>query len=111
VRAGESWHRGPVALSWADVMRGSLDHSEGHNVVFHEFAHKLDEENETMDGLPILRENSDYAKWAQVLSKKYESLLIRVDRGTNTVIDAYGAASHPEFFAVATESFSKNQCK
>jgi len=29
----------------------------------------------------------------------------RVDHGTNTVIDSYGAVSPPEFFAVATETF------
>lgn len=105
VRAGESWYRGPVVLSWADVMRGSLNNSDGHNVVLHEFAHKLDEENEIMNGLPVLRDSSHYAEWAEVLSKEFDSLLIRVDRGTNSVIDAYGAVSPSEFFAVATESF------
>lgn len=104
-RAGEAWHRGPVVLSWSDVLHGSLDHSDGHNVVLHEFAHKLDEENTIMDGLPVLRNNKDYAEWAEVLSKEYESLLIRVDKGKNTVIDSYGASSPVEFFAVATESF------
>ena len=58
-----------------------------------------------MDGLPVLRESADYAEWAEVLSKEYESLLIRVDKGTNTVIDGYGAVSPSEFFAVVTESF------
>ncbi len=105
VRAGESWHRGPIVLSWADVMRDTLDQSDGHNVVLHEFAHKLDEENETMDGLPVLRDRTHYAEWAEVLTKEYDSLQTRVDRGTNTVIDSYGAVSPPEFFAVATESF------
>ncbi len=105
VRAGESWYRGPVVLSWADVMRGSLNNSDGHNVVLHEFAHKLDEENEIMNGLPVLRDSSHYAEWAEVLSKEFDSLLIRVDHGTNSVIDAYGAVSPSEFFAVATESF------
>ena len=105
IRAGESWHRGPVVLSWADVLRGTLNHSEGHNVVLHEFAHKLDEENTGMDGLPVLRNSADYQEWAEVLSKEYESLLIRVDKGTNSVIDGYGAVSPAEFFAVATESF------
>ncbi len=105
VRAGESWHRGPVVLSWADVMRGTLHHGDGHNVVLHEFAHKLDEENEIMDGLPVLRDRTHYAQWAEVLSKEYESLLIRVDEGSNSVIDGYGAVSPAEFFAVATESF------
>ena len=105
IRSGESWHRGPVVLSWADVMRGSLDHTEGHNVVLHEFSHKLDEENSIVDGLPVLRNNADYAEWADVLSKEYEALLIRVEKNTNSVIDEYGASSPPEFFAVATESF------
>lgn len=105
VRAGESWYRGPVVLSWADVMRGSLNNSDGHNVVLHEFAHKLDEENEIMNGLPVLRDSSHYAEWAEVLSKEFDSLLVRVDRGTNSVIDAYGAVSPSEFFAVVTESF------
>ena len=105
VRAGESWYRGPVVLSWADVMRGSLNNSDGHNVVLHEFAHKLDEENEIMNGLPVLRDSSHYAEWAEVLTKEFDSLLIRIDRGTNSVIDAYGAVSPSEFFAVATESF------
>jgi len=105
VRAGESWYRGPVVLSWADVMRGSLNNSDGHNVVLHEFAHKLDEENEIMNGLPVLRDSSHYAEWAEVLSKEFDSLLIRADRGTNSVIDAYGTVSPSEFFAVATESF------
>jgi len=105
IRAGESWHRGPVVLSWADVMRGTRYHGDGHNVVLHEFAHKLDEENQNMDGLPVLRNRSDYAEWAEVLSKEYESLLIRVDEGSNSVIDGYGAVSPAEFFAVATESF------
>ncbi|MBT7951867.1 MAG: hypothetical protein HN764_09610, partial [Gammaproteobacteria bacterium] len=54
---------------------------------------------------PVLRDPSHYADWAAVLSKEYESLLIRVNKGTNSVIDGYGAVSPPEFFAVATESF------
>lgn len=104
-RAGESWHRGPVVLSWADVMRGTLDHRDGHNVVLHEFAHKLDEENYIMDGLPVLRNRSDYAEWTEVLRKEFDALQGRVERGTNTVIDSYGAVSPPEFFAVVTETF------
>ncbi len=105
IRSGDSWHRGPVILSWADVIHGSLNSDDGHNVVLHEFAHKLDEENEIMNGLPVLRDSSHYADWAKVLNKEYDSLLIRVEHRTNSVIDAYGAVSPAEFFAVATESF------
>jgi len=105
VRAGESWHRGPVVLSWSDVVRDTLDRDGAHNVILHEFAHKLDEENEIMDGLPVLRDKTHYAQWAEVLTREYDSLRRRVDSGTNTVLDAYAAVSPPEFFAVATESF------
>ena len=105
VRAGESWHGGPVVLSLSDVMRGSLNGEDGHNVVLHEFAHKLDEENLTTNGMPILRNREQYANWIEVLSKEYEEFLSRVDRKKNKVIDEYGAVSPPEFFAVATESF------
>lgn len=104
-RAGESWHRGPVVLSWADVMHGAREQGDGHNVVLHEFAHKLDEENEIMDGLPVLRDRNQYAEWARVLTREYESLQDSVHSGTHTVLDEYGATSPAEFFAVATETF------
>jgi len=105
IRSGESWHRGPVVLAWQDVLRDTSNQSDGHNVVLHEFAHKLDEENEIMDGLPVLRDSTHYAEWAEVLSREYESFQTRVNHNSNSVIDAYGAESPSEFFAVATESF------
>lgn len=100
-RAGESWHRGPVIVAWDQVIQGARDSRDGHNVVMHEFAHKLDEENNRMDGLPILSDRSQYKDWATVLSKEYERLCNHHDE----VIDAYGATSAAEFFAVVTEAF------
>ncbi len=110
-RAGESWYRGPIVLSLTDVMRGSNIQRDGHNVVLHEFAHKLDEENGIMDGLPILRDISDYKEWAEVLTHEYDEFLKRVQRGKNKIIDEYGAVSAPEFFAVATETFFEKSKK
>ncbi|MBT8149434.1 MAG: zinc-dependent peptidase [Gammaproteobacteria bacterium] len=104
-RAGESWHRGPLVLSWQAVLQGSIDGYDGHNVVLHEFAHKLDEENITTNGTPLLRDSSHYAQWVEVLNKEYGEFLQRVERRSNKVIDAYGAESPPEFFAVASETF------
>lgn len=104
-RAGESWMKGPVVLSWGDTIRGSQNAEDGFNVVLHEFAHKLDEQNAVMDGLPILNSRKDYSDWAKVLNKEYSSFLQRAVRGKNRVIDSYGATSPVEFFAVATESF------
>ena len=110
-RAGESWRRGPIVLSWRDVLRGSDKENDGFNVVLHEFAHKLDEENEIMDGLPILRQKEHYAQWADVFSKEFESFQERVKKGKNTVIDEYGSVSPAEFFAVVTESFFEKSVK
>ncbi len=104
-RAGESWYRGPVVLSWKDVLHGASDAGDGYNVVLHEFAHKLDEENDGANGLPILGDPAHYKAWAEVLGREYESLERRVARGRNRVLDEYGLTSPPEFFAVATESF------
>ena len=105
VRAGESWHRGPIVLSWRDVLRGASGGRDGYNVVLHEFAHKLDEENENTDGLPILGDQEHYEQWAHVLGREYQRLEGRVARGENSVLDEYALTSPPEFFAVATESF------
>jgi Mlc titration factor MtfA (ptsG expression regulator) len=104
-RAGESWHRGPVVLSWGDVIRGVTDPVDGFNVVLHEFAHKLDEQASGTDGLPELHASDHYDEWAEVLSREYEALAERAARGSNHVLDDYGLESPAEFFAVATESF------
>ncbi len=104
-RAGESWHTGPLVLAWSDVLKGIADPDDGHNVVLHEFAHKLDEENGVVDGLPILRESADYPEWARVLNDEFAELIRRVERRKNRVLDSYAATSPPEFFAVATETF------
>lgn len=105
VRSGESWRRGPVVLAWSDISEDARRFGEGRNVILHEFAHKLDEENETMDGLPVLRERSHYAEWANVLGREYASLRRQAFRGEDSVLDPYGAVSPAEFFAVATECF------
>ena len=104
-RAGESWMRGPIVLSWKDTLRGSSFPRDGHNVVLHEFAHKLDEKNNIMDGLPVLKEKSQYAEWTSVFREEYKALKKRAKRGKNKVLDEYGTTSPPEFFAVVTESF------
>jgi Mlc titration factor MtfA (ptsG expression regulator) len=103
VRAGESWHRGPVVLSWQDVVRGAQQTGDAFNVVIHEFAHKLDEENADSAGVPPLEDPSLYATWAEVFSGEYEAM--RAGRGDSGALDEYGADSPAEFFAVATETF------
>lgn len=104
LRSGESWMRGPVVLSWEDVLKGS-NNTDGHNVVIHEFAHKLDEQSGHMNGLPVLNNRAHYQEWGKVLNAEFNALHDRASTGRNKVLDAYGTVSPAEFFAVASESF------
>ncbi len=105
VRFGESWDSGTVVLAWDIVKHGAWDWKDGHNVVLHEFAHRLDQQDGTADGAPILEQRSRYVTWARTLSREYEQLQKKVKRGRKTVMDDYGATDPAEFFAVATETF------
>jgi Mlc titration factor MtfA (ptsG expression regulator) len=105
VRLGESWAAGAIVLSWDDVVRGAADLHDGHNVVFHEFAHHLDSESGAVEGAPSLPGRSRYIAWARVLRAEYEHLLEDVANHRPTVLDSYGASNPAEFFAVATECF------
>jgi Mlc titration factor MtfA (ptsG expression regulator) len=103
-RAGESWHRGPLILSWNDVLESTTD-DDGFNVVLHEFAHKLDEEDSDTDGLPILHDDEHYEEWADILSREFDAFEHSVHHDEEHVLDEYALSSPAEFFAVATESF------
>ena len=105
VRLGESHSRGLVVLAWDDVVRGARDVRDGHNVVFHEFAHQLDQESGAADGAPELPRRAMYTAWAHVLGAEYEELVAATERHRKTVIDGYGATNPAEFFAVVTEAF------
>ncbi len=105
VRLGESWTTGSVVLAWDHVKHGARDWKDGQNLVLHEFAHQLDQEDNSSDGAPILEQRSHYIPWARVLSAEYETLRRKSARGRKTVMDEYGATDPAEFFAVATETF------
>lgn len=104
-RLGESWHRGPVLLAWDAVVHGAHDINDGHNVVLHEFAHKLDDADGRVDGAPILGQPSHYVSWARVMQKEFTQLQKNAAHGLETVMNHYGATNPAEFFAVLTETF------
>ena len=105
LRSGESWSRGVVVLSWEEVVDNSRGDSPGHNVVVHEFAHRLDQQNSIAEGVPVLDSRRLYERWASVLGSEFETLQRGVAQGEQSVIDAYGATSPAEFFAVVSELF------
>lgn len=104
-RLGESWSRDQVVLSWEQVQRDISNWRDGQNVVLHEFAHQLDQEDGDAEGVPFLPRDLDYAVWAEVMTQEYQQLCQDVQRGAKTVMDSYGTLNPAEFFAVATETF------
>ncbi len=99
---GEYWHRGPVVISWKNT--GS-DATRGANLVFHEFAHHLDDLDGGMDGTPPLESGEPTRRWREVVDAEFRRLVTQAQRGEPTLLDEYGAESQAEFFAVATECF------
>jgi Mlc titration factor MtfA (ptsG expression regulator) len=105
VRLGESWTTGTVVLAWDNVKHGISNTEDGHDVVLHEFAHQLDQEDGSGNGAPILPGKSAYSSWARVLGKEYKELKERKKKFKKSTLDKYGATNPAEFFAVATETF------
>lgn len=102
---GQSWGHGTVILSWDSVKRGATAPNDGRNVVFHEFAHQLDQEDGGADGTPYLESFSALRSWGVVMREHYAGLRTAVEDGRKTLLDEYGATNPAEFFAVATECF------
>jgi Mlc titration factor MtfA (ptsG expression regulator) len=102
---GQARLRGPLIVVWDEVKRSGRHPEQGHNVVYHEFAHKLDMLDGSADGTPPLHGRMEYQRWAEVCSREYLGLRAKAERGQRTFLDAYGGTSEAEFFAVATEQF------
>jgi len=105
IRLGESWRHGSVVLSWDDVRRGTADVRDGHNVVFHEFAHQIDSSAGVGDSSQVLQERSTFIAWARVLHKNFARHQQDLQSRRPTLLGAYAGKDAAEFFAVATEYF------
>jgi Mlc titration factor MtfA (ptsG expression regulator) len=104
-RLGEAHYRGPVVLSWAEVLADGRHPSGGKNLVFHEFAHQLDMLDGLIDGTPPLETPGQYRRWREVMTAEYQALRRASEHGRATLLDQYGTTNEAEFFAVATECF------
>lgn len=101
---GQAFMRGPVILVW-DAVKFGARKADGHNVVYHEFAHIIDMFDGRADGTPLLSSKDHYRKWARICTEEFFTLQEQVSKGKKTFLDGYGATNEPEFFAVATEFF------
>ncbi len=99
---------GPVVIVWDEARRNARHPERGHDVVFHEFAHKLDMLDHTVDGTPPLEDQDRHDRWVQACTEVFEA----VRRGEGpTALDDYAGQDVGEFFAVATEAFFDRPAK
>lgn len=105
---GEAFSRGPVIIIWDAALHGGRHPESGRNIVYHEFAHKLDMLDGTADGTPPLRDRDEYRRWVEIFSKEYVHLKRSAEKGMGSFLDEYGSMNEAEFFAVATELFFGN---
>lgn len=103
--SGESWGRGPIILSWEDVKTDSYSLHLGHNIIIHEFAHKLDMLSGRADGQPPLTNDMSLKEWSEALGHAYTTLISQRDHHKHTYINSYAATNPAEFFAVLCEYF------
>lgn len=130
VLAGEAMDKGPVTLSWEDVASAarpraadSADGADsadtgslGHNVVIHEFIHKMDMADGPANGCPPLPSRAARQAWQATMTAAYERFrqqVVMADRfgAPPPWLDTYGAQSPVEFFAVAGEAYFVNRAR
>jgi MtfA peptidase len=102
---GQAFLQGPVIIIWDAALHGGRHPELGYNVVYHEFAHKLDMLDGGADGTPPLNNRAEYKDWILICSREYLRLRRDALTGNDSFLNAYGATSEAEFFAVATEQF------
>ncbi|MGI9018904.1 MAG: zinc-dependent peptidase [Euzebya sp.] len=98
---GHTAYSGPVHIAWNAVTRDVRDPERGHNVVLHEFAHRLDLTNGWVDGTPEMSADQR-RRWVAVLQEEFDAL--RAQSGS-PLLREYAATNPGEFFAVVTEVF------
>jgi hypothetical protein len=109
-RLGQS-ASGVVVLAWDAVRHGATDAHDGHNVMLHEFAHQLDQEDGAADGAPLLGKRAMYTAWARVFGEEFAHLVENVDKHRKRDIDAYGATSLPSSSPSSPRCSSRNRSR
>ncbi|MDB5207943.1 MAG: zinc-dependent peptidase [Flavisolibacter sp.] len=90
-----------MILSKWELRQGFINGTSNHNTAIHEFVHLIDKMDGTLDGVPeLLLERKYVAQWKQLLEATMQSI-----RQGRSDIDAYGATSPVECFAVLAEYY------
>ena len=96
---------GAVVLAWDSVLRGARHPNDGHNVVIHELAHKIDYLDGSADGTPPLDGSAARRAWVSAFAPAYLAHKERAEHGKKSFLSDYAVTNEAEYFAVATEAF------
>lgn len=104
--SGQAVYRGPVILSWDEVLREGREPDDGHNVVVHEFAHQLDFLDGSTDGTPAINDPELLRRWGPIMQAAFDAHRRDLDRGVpGLFFTEHAGDDEAEFFADASEAF------
>lgn len=90
-----------MLLSQQDLRNGFMNHSDTSNTGIHEFAHLIDKEDGSMDGVP---ETLLTHRYTLPFLKRIHEEIKKINIGDSD-INPYATTNDAEFFAVASEYF------
>jgi hypothetical protein len=101
-----------VIIVWNEAKK-EIYHNLGRNVIIHEFAHELDFEEGSFNGIPPI-EKPMYKEWGKIMFDEYnkfkQKILLNRFLGKYSMIDDYAVTNPSEFFAVLSEYYFSKPC-
>ena len=98
---GNGYMEGKMILSRPALKHGFKNESDKRNTAIHEFVHLIDKTDGSIDGIPSLLLEKQYAiPWIDLINKKIDEIF----EGQSD-INPYGGTNRAEFFSVVSEYF------
>ena len=98
---GNGSMEGIMILSQGALEHGFKNESDKKNTAIHEFVHLIDKVGGTIDGIPSVLMEKQYAiPWIDFINKKMDGIYIG-----ESDINPYGGTNQAEFFSVVSEYF------
>jgi Mlc titration factor MtfA (ptsG expression regulator) len=98
---GSGYMNGKMILSKSALHHGFRNETDKKNTAIHEFVHLIDKLDGSVDGIPEMLLQKQYAiPWIDLIQKKIEEIA-----DNKSDINPYGATNKAEFFAVISEYF------
>ena len=98
---GNGYLEGRMILSQEALRHGFKNESDKKNTAIHEFVHLIDKTGGTIDGIPSLLMEKQYAiPWLDMMNQKLEDIY-----NDDSDINPYAGTNKAEFFSVTSEYF------